>query len=139
MAIYSRPSYRILMIGGSGSRKANTWLNLTNHQPNIDKTYPYAKDPYKAWHQFLINKWEKFGLKHCNDPKAFTEYSNNMQGIYKNIEEYNPGKKRKLLIIFDDMIAVMISNKKLNSIVTEVFITNRKINISNFFYYAIIF
>ena len=139
MAIYSRPSYRILMIGGSGSRKANTWLNLTNHQPNIDKTYPYAKDPYKAWHQFLINKWEKFGLKHCNDPKAFTEYSNNMQGIYKNIEEYNPGKKRKLLIIFDDMIAVMISNKKLNSIVTELFITSRKINISNFFYYAIIF
>ena len=78
-------------------------------------------------------------MKHCNDPKAFTEYSNNMQGIYKNIEEYNPGKKRKLLIIFDDMIAVMISNKKLNSIVTEVFITSRKINISNFFYYAIIF
>ena len=78
-------------------------------------------------------------MKHCNDPKAFTEDSSNMQGIYKNIEEYNPGKKRKLLIIFDDMIAVMISNKKLNSIVTELFITSRKINISNFFYYAIIF
>ena len=78
-------------------------------------------------------------MKYCNDPKAFTEYSNNMQGIHKNIDEYNPGKKRKLLIIFDDMIAVMISNKKLNSIVTEVFITSRKINISNFFYYAIIF
>ena len=78
-------------------------------------------------------------MKHCNDAKAFTEYSSNMQGIYKNIEEYNPGKKRKLLIIFDDMIAVMISNKKLNSIVTELFITSRKINISDFFYYAIIF
>ena len=78
-------------------------------------------------------------MKHCNDPKAFTEYSSNMQGIYKNIEEYNPGKKRKLVIIFDDMIAVMISNKKLNSIVTELFITSRKINISDFFYYAIIF
>ena len=50
------------------------------------------------------------------------EYSNDMQDIYKNIEDYNPTKKRKVLIIFDDMIAGMIKNNKLNPIVTELFI-----------------
>ena len=58
------------------------------------------------------------------------DYSNNMQDIYTNIEEYNPGKKRKVLVIFDDLIADMINNKKLNPIVTELFIRDRKINIS---------
>ena len=58
------------------------------------------------------------------------DYSNNMQDVYKNIEEYNPGKKRKVLIVFDDMIADMINNKKLNLIVTELFIRGRKLNIS---------
>ena len=58
------------------------------------------------------------------------EYSNNMQDVYKIIEDYNPGKKRKVLIVFDDMIADMINNKKLNSIVTELFIRGRKLNIS---------
>ena len=53
-----------------------------------------------------------------------------MQDVYKNIDEYNPGKKRKILIVFDDMIADMINNKKLNSIVTELFIRGRKLNIS---------
>ena len=58
------------------------------------------------------------------------EYSNDMQDVYKNIEEYNPGKKRKILIVFDDMIADMINNKKLNSVVTELFSRGRKTNIS---------
>ena len=58
------------------------------------------------------------------------EYSNDMQDVYKNIEDYNPIKKRKVLIIFDDMIADMISNNKLNPIVTELFIRGRKLNIS---------
>ena len=53
-----------------------------------------------------------------------------MQDVYKNIEEYNPGKERKILIVFDDMIADMINNKKLNSVVTELFIRGRKLNIS---------
>ena len=80
--------------------------------------------------QFLINKRENIGLKHFDDPKAFIEYSNDMQYVYKNINEYNIDKKRKILIVFDDMIADMINNKKLNSIVTELFIRGRKINIS---------
>ena len=105
-------------------------MNLINNQPDIDKIYLHAKDPYEAKYQFLINKRESTGLKHFNDPKAFIEYSNDMQDVYKNIDEYNTDKERKILIVFDDMIADMINNKKLNSIVTELFIRGRKLNIS---------
>ena len=90
----------------------------------------YAKDLYEPKYQFLINKRESTGLKHFNDPKAFIEYSNYMQDVYKNINHYNPNKENKILIVLDDMIADMISNKKLNSVVTELFIRGRKINIS---------
>ena len=96
-------------------------MNLINNQPDIDKIYLYAKDPYEKKYQYLINKREKIGLNHFNDPKAFMECSNDMQDVYKNIEDYNPIKKRKVLIIFDDMIADMINNNKLNPIVTELF------------------
>ena len=105
-------------------------MNLINNQLDIDKIYLYAKDPYEKKYQYLINKLEKVGLNHFNDPKAFMEYSNDMQHVYKNIEDYNPIKKRKVVIIFDDMIADMINNNKLNSIVTELFIRGRKLNIS---------
>ena len=90
----------------------------------------YAKDPYEDKYQYLINKRESVGLKHFNDPKAFIEYSNDMHDVYKNIDNYNPDKENKILIVFDDMIADMINNKKLNSIVTELFIRGRKLNIS---------
>ena len=125
--------YRILIVGGSRSGKTNALLNLINNQPNIDQIYLYAKGPYEAKYQYLINKREKVGLDHFDDPKAFMEYSNDMQDVYKNIEDYKPGKKRKVLIVFDDMIADMISNKKLNSAVTKLFIRSRKLNISIFF------
>ena len=78
----------------------------------------------------MINKRESIGLKHFNDPKAFIEYSNDMHDVYRNINGYNPDKENKILIVFDDMIADMIHNKKLNSIVTELFIRGRKLNIS---------
>ena len=78
----------------------------------------------------LINKRGSTVSKHLNDSEAFTEYSNIMDDIYKNIEEYNPNKKCRILIVFDDMIANMLSNEKLNSIVTELFIRGRKFNIS---------
>ena len=122
--------YQILIIGGSRSGKTNALLNLINKHPDIDKIYLYAKDPYEAKYQFLINKRENIGLKHFNDVKAFIEYSNDMEDVYKNIDEYNPGKKRNISIVFDDMIADKINNKKLNSIVTELFIRRRKLNIS---------
>ena len=122
--------YRILIIGGSGSGKIDALLNLINNRPDIDKIYLYTKDPYEKKYQYLINKLEKVGLNHFNDPKAFMEYSNDMQDVYKNIEDYNPIKKPKVLIIFDDMIAGMINNNKLNPIVTELFIRGRNLNIS---------
>ena len=122
--------YRILIIGSSGSGKTKALLNLINNQLDIDKIYLYAKDPYEAKYQYLIKKREKVGLDHFDDHKAFIEYSNDMQDVYKNIEDYNPGKKRKVLIIFEDKIADMINNKKLNPTVTELFIRGRKLNIS---------
>ena len=71
--------------------------------------YLYAKDLSEAKYQFLINKRESTGLKHLNYSKAFTEYTNDKDDIYKNIEEYNPNKKGKILIVFGDMIAVILS------------------------------
>ena len=103
--------YRILIIGGSGSGKRNSLFNLINHQPDIDKIYLYSKDLNKAKYQFLIEKREDVGTKHFNDSKAFIEYLNGMDNIYKNIEEYNPNKKRKILVVFDDLIFT-ISNSK---------------------------
>ena len=115
---------RIHIKRGSRSGKTNALLNLTNNQPYIDKAN--AKDPY----QFLINKRQSNESKHLNGPKEFIEYSNDMHNVYKNIEEYNTDKENKILIVFDDMTVDMINNKKLNSIVTELFIRERKLNIS---------
>ena len=122
--------YRILIIGDSGTGKLNALLNLINNQLHIDKIYLYAKDPYEDKYQYLINKRECVGINHLNDLKAFIEYSNDIHDVYKNINNYNPDKENKVMIVFDDMIADMISNKKLNSIVTEFFIRCRKLNIS---------
>ena len=102
------------------------------------KIYLYAKDPDKAKYKLQINKRESTGLKYFNNSKAFIEYTNDMNNIYKNIEEHNPNKKQKILIVFD-MIADMLNNKKLNPIVTELFIKGRKLNISLVFYYTILF
>ena len=73
--------YRILIIGGSGSGKTNTLLNLIKNQPDVDKIDLYAKDLYEAKYQHLINKHEKVGLDHFNDSKAFMEYSNDMLDV----------------------------------------------------------
>ena len=118
--------YRILIIGGSGSGKTNVLLNLIENHPDIDKIYLYAKGPYEAKYQYLINKTESVGINHFNDPKAFIEYSNDIHNVYKNINEYNPNKENNVWIVFDDMIADMNRNKKLDSIVTKLFIRGRK-------------
>ena len=122
--------HRILIIGRSGSGKTNLLLNLIENQPDIDKIYLYAKDPYESKYQYLINKREGVGINHFDDPKAFIEYSNDMHDVYKNIDDYNPDKVNKIFIAFDDMIADMIHDKKLNLVVTELFIRGRKLNIS---------
>ena len=117
--------YRILVIGGSGSEETNALLNLINNQPDTDKIYLYAKDPYEEKYQFFTKKRESIGLKHFDDTKAFIEYSNAMHDVYKNINDFNHDKENKILIVFDDMIADMINKKKLNSIVTKLFIRGR--------------
>ena len=122
--------YRILIIGGSGSGKSSVLLNLVDNQPDIDKIYLYTKDHHEAKYQYLINICKKVGLKRFNDPKAFIEYSDDMCDVYRNIDEYNVDKDRRILIVFDDILADIIKNKKLNSIVTELFIRGRKLNIS---------
>ena len=118
------------MIGGSGSGKTNVLLTLIKNQPDIDKIYLYAKDPYECKYQYLINKREGVGKNHFKDHKVFIEYSNDMRNVYKYINHYNPDKENKILIVFDDMIVDMIQNKKLNSIVTELLIRGWKLNIS---------
>ena len=122
--------YKILIFGGSGSRKTNSLFKLINKQLNIEKVSLYATDTYEEKYQFLINKQESTGLKHLNDSKVSIEYSNYIDDIYKNIEEHNPNKKHKILTVFNDIIVDMLSNKKLNPIVTEFFIRGRKLNIS---------
>ena len=105
-------------------------MNLIEDQPDIDKIYLYAKDPYEAKYQYLINICEKVGIGHHNDPRAYIEYSNDMHDVYKNIGNYNPDPENKILVVFDDMIADMINNRKLGSTVTELFIRGRKLNIA---------
>ena len=85
--------------------------HLKSLESDTDKIYFYAKGLCEAKYQFLTNKRENTGLKYLNDSKAFIEYSNDIDNIYRNIEENNPNKKRKILIAFDDMIADMLSNK----------------------------
>ena len=91
------------------------------------KKFLYSEGPYEAKYQLLINKRESADLKYLNDSMAFIKNSNDMDDIYKNIEEYNPNKKRQILLVFDDMIADMLSNKKQKAIVTELFIRGRKL------------
>ena len=115
-------SYRILIIGGSGSRKTNILLNLINEQNDIDKIYLYARDFNERKYKILIKKRDNAGIKHLNDPNAFIECSNTMDNVYENIHDYNLNRKRKILIVFDDMIADIMTNKKFQSIIQELFI-----------------
>ena len=110
--------------------KTNVLINLIENQPDIDKNIFVRKRSISSKISNLINKREGVAINHFKDHQAFIEYSNVMRNIYKNINHYNPNKENKILIVFDGMIADMIQNKKLNSIVTELFIRGRKINIS---------
>ena len=122
--------YRILILGGSGSGKTNALLNLLNEQHDTDKMYVYARDLNKPKYQFLIKKCEDAGIKHYNDPNAFIECSNTMDNFYEDIDNYNPKRDKKVLIVFDDMIADIMTNKRFQTIIKELFIRCRKLNIS---------
>ena len=104
--------YRILIIAGSGSGKTNALLNLIKEQGDIDKMYLYVKDLSELKYEFLIKKREDAGINHFNDPNALIECSNTMDDVYDNTEDYNPNRKRKTLIVFDDIIADIMTNKK---------------------------
>ena len=131
--------YRILITGGSGSGKTNTLLNLINEQKDIDKIYLYTKDLSESKHEYLTKNRENAGIKLVNYSNAFIEYSNTMDDVYENIDNYNSSRKRKILIIFDDMIADIMTNKKFQSIIKELFIRCRKLNVSLVFITHLIF
>ena len=90
----------------------------------------YAKGLSESKCEYLIKNRENAGIKHVNDSKAFIECSNTMDDVYENINDYNPSRKRKVLIIFDDMFADIMSNKKFQAIIKELVIRCRKLNIS---------
>ena len=127
--IPDRP-YRILIIGGSGSGKTNALLNLIKEQDDIDKIYLYAKNFSEPKYPLLMEKRKNAGIKHLNDPKALIECSNAMDDVYEDIDDYKPTRKRRNLIVFDDMITDIMSNKKIQAVVKELFIRCRKQNIS---------
>ena len=114
--------YRILIIGGSGSGKTSTLLNLINEQKDIGKIYLYVKDLSESKYEYLIKNCENARIKDLNYSKAFIECSNTMNDVYENLDNYNPNRKRGILIVFDDMIADFMTNKKFQSIIKELFI-----------------
>ena len=123
--------YRKLVTGPSGSGKTNYLLNSIQKAENIiDKIYLHAKDLEEPKYKLLVDKREKAGINFNNDPTAFIEHSNSMDDILSDIEDYNKKRKRKVLIIFDDMISHVISDKKVQQVLKDLFIRCRKLNIS---------
>ena len=120
----------MLIIGPSGSGKTNTLLHLINNFHPIDKIYLYAKDTDEKKYQYLINKREQAGIKNLNDPHTFIEYSNDMNDVLEDINNHNKNRDKKVLIIFDDMIADIMRSVKFKAIVKELFVRCRKLNIS---------
>ena len=125
--------FRMLIIGPSGSGKTNTLLHLISNFHPIDKMYLYVKDTDEKKYQYLINTREQAGIKNLNDPYAFIEYSNDMNDVLEDINNYNKNRDKKVLIIFDDMIADIMRSKKFKAIVKELFIRCRKLNIYTVF------
>ena len=106
--------FRMLIIGASGSGKTNTLLHLINNLHPIDKIYLYAKDIHEPKYEYLINKREQAGIKNFNDSNAFIEYSDDMNDVPDDINDYNKNRDKKVLTVFDDMIADIEYNKTLN-------------------------
>ena len=122
--------FRMLIIGPSGSGKTNTLLHLINHLHPIDKIYLYTKDLHEPKFEYLINKREQAGIKNLNDLHAFIEYSDDMNNVLDDINNYNKNRDKKVLIVFDDMIPDIEYNKNFKRIIKELFYRARKINVS---------
>ena len=125
--------FRMLIIGPSGSSKTNTLLHLINNLHPIDKIYLYAKDIHEPKYEYLINKREQAEIKNLNDPHAFIEYSDDMNDVLDDINDNNKNRDKKVLIVFDDMIADIEYNKNFKRIIKELFYRARKINVSIIF------
>ena len=119
----------MLIIGPSVSGKTNTLLHLINNLHPIDKICLYAKDIHVPKYEYLIDKREQAGIKHLNDPHAFIEYSDDMDDVLDDINNYNKNRDKKVLIVFDDMIADIEYNKNFKQIIKELFYRARKINV----------
>ena len=122
--------FRMLIIGPSGWGKTNNLLHLINDLNPIDKIYLYAKDLYEPKYEYLINKREQAGIKNLNDPHAFIEYSDDMNDVLDDINNCNKNRDKKVLIVFDDMIADIEYNKNFKRIIKELFYRAHKINVS---------
>ena len=109
----------MLIIGPSGSGKTNTLLHLINNLHPIDKMYLYVKNTDEKKYQFLINKREQAGIKKLDDAHVFIEYSNDMDDVLDDINNYNKNRDKKILILFDDMIADIEYNKNFLKIIKE--------------------
>ena len=112
MTIYSRSSVQNFDNWWFWIRKKNALLNLIKEQNDIDKIHLYAKGLSEPKYDFLIKKRENVGTEHYNNPNAFIESSNTMDDVYENINYYNPSRKRKILVVFDNMIAGIMTNKE---------------------------
>ena len=122
--------FRMLIIGPSGSGKTNTLLHLINNLHPVDKIYLYAKELHESKYEYLINKREQAGIKNLDDPHAFIEYSDDMNDVLDDINNYNKNRDKKVLIVFDDMIADIEYNKNFKRITKELFYRACKINAS---------
>ena len=123
-------SFRMLIIGPSSSGKTNALLHLINNLHPIDKIYLYAKDIHEPKYEYLINKREQAGIKNLNNPHAFIEYSDDMNDVLGDINNYNKNRDKNVLIVFDDMIADIEYNENFKRIIKELFYRARKINVS---------
>ena len=99
----------------------------------------YVRDLSEPKYEYLIKKREEAGIKHLNNPNAFIECSNTMDDVYENINDYNPIRKRKKIIVFDEIIADITDNRKFQAIIKELFVRSRKLNISLFLSLNLIF
>ena len=123
--------YRMLIIGSSGSGKTNALLNLIKEQDSdnfTNKIYLYAKDlnEQKKKIKKKKKKPDDVRIKHLNDPKAFIECSQCIDDVDNNVNDYNLHRKRKISVVFDDMIADIMTNKRFQVIIEELFIRSRK-------------
>ena len=130
----------ILIIGGSGLRKTNGLVNWRSDEPNID-------NPFKSKYQLLTFKRKEIGTRKFKDSRTFIEYSGiwnknlhwilrYMKHVYPNLDDCNPNRKPKISILFDYMISEILSHKKPEQTVTELFILFihcSKLNTSNVF------